>query len=172
MYPHVVSYLHDVRAESWSVASDMIDGSSFSVLAGLLACGLLAALLIRPVAVKHFMGGSELAAEQEADHASHAHAHPTDSDHGSLGGGVVGCRRMAARLRRDRDDTKSDRLIPLTAVDVCPFVASRGVRSRDAAPADQTRMIAGSYFATSASCVIMCMGSTWACATRIRSKGS
>ena len=83
MYPHVVSYLHDVRAESGSVASDMIDGSSFSVLAGLLACGLLAALLIRPVAVKHFMGGSELAAEQEADHASHAHAHPTDSDHGS-----------------------------------------------------------------------------------------
>jgi hypothetical protein len=83
MYPHVVSYLHDVRAESGSVASDMIYGSIFSVLAGLLACGLLAALLIRPVAVKHFMQASELAMEQEADHASHAHAHPTDSDHGS-----------------------------------------------------------------------------------------
>ncbi len=82
--PVIVNYLHDVRAESGSVAADMIYGSIFSLLAGLLACGLLAALAIRPVATKHFMSESELAAAQEADHIAHAQAHPADADHGSV----------------------------------------------------------------------------------------
>jgi hypothetical protein len=62
----------------------MIYGSIFSVLAGLLAVGLVAALSVRPVAASLFMSGTELAAEQAADADSHAHARPTDADHGSM----------------------------------------------------------------------------------------
>jgi MFS family permease len=82
--PVIVNYLHDVRAEAGTMSPDMIYGSIFSVLAGLLAVGLVAALSVRPVAASLFMSGTELAAEQAADADSHAHARPTDADHGSM----------------------------------------------------------------------------------------
>ena len=81
--PVVVNYLHDLREESGSVPHDMIYGSIFWVLACLLAIGLLAALLVRPVDAKFHMAPRVIEEDHRAAQEHHAHAHATDSSHGS-----------------------------------------------------------------------------------------
>ena len=65
--PVVVNYLHDVRLES-GVPHAALYGSVFHVLSGLLVVGLLANLLVRPVAARHFMSDEELAREKQLAH--------------------------------------------------------------------------------------------------------
>ncbi|MFI4889428.1 MAG: OFA family MFS transporter [Steroidobacterales bacterium] len=65
--PVVVNYLHDKRLES-KVPFDEIYGSIFYVLAGMLVIGLIANLLVRPVAAERFMSDAELAREKQLAH--------------------------------------------------------------------------------------------------------
>jgi MFS family permease len=65
--PVVVNYLHDTRLEA-SVPPDQIYGSIFYVLAGMLVIGLVANLLVRPVAAKYFMSDEELARQRQLAH--------------------------------------------------------------------------------------------------------
>jgi MFS family permease len=65
--PVVVNYLHDIRLEQ-NVPFDQIYGPIFYVLAGLLVLGLIANLLVRPVADRWFMSDQELAAEKQLAH--------------------------------------------------------------------------------------------------------
>ena len=62
--PVIVNYLHDTRVES-RVPYDQVYGSIFYVLAALLVVGLIANLLVRPVAASRFMSDAELAAAQQ-----------------------------------------------------------------------------------------------------------
>ncbi|WP_081620836.1 OFA family MFS transporter [Methylophilus methylotrophus] len=63
--PVIVNYLHDVRLEAKVPYAD-IYAPIFMTLAGLLAIGFVANLLVKPVADKYFMTDSELAAEQNS----------------------------------------------------------------------------------------------------------
>jgi hypothetical protein len=63
--PVIVNYLHDVRLEAKVPYAD-IYAPIFMTLAGLLAVGFVANLLVKPVADKYFMTDSELAAEQNS----------------------------------------------------------------------------------------------------------
>jgi len=65
--PVVVNYLHDERVEA-KVPLDQIYGTIFYVLAGMLVMGLIANLIVRPVAEKHFMSDAELARERQLAH--------------------------------------------------------------------------------------------------------
>lgn len=65
--PVVVNYLHDVRLES-GVPNAEVYGPIFHVLAAMLVVGLLANLLVRPVAAHHFMSDAELAEEKRLAH--------------------------------------------------------------------------------------------------------
>jgi MFS family permease len=65
--PVVVNYLHDTRQEG-KVPFDQIYGSIFYVLAGLLVVGLIANLLVRPVAADRFMSDEELKREKQLAH--------------------------------------------------------------------------------------------------------
>jgi MFS family permease len=65
--PVVVNYLHDERLEA-KVPLDQIYGTIFYVLAGMLVIGLLANLVVRPVAEKYFMSDAELARERQLAH--------------------------------------------------------------------------------------------------------
>jgi MFS family permease len=65
--PVVVNYLHDVRQES-KVPFDQIYGPIFYVCAGMLVVGLVANLLVRPVADKYFMSEEQLAEEKRLAH--------------------------------------------------------------------------------------------------------
>ena len=65
--PVIVNYLHDTRVEA-KVPFDEVYGSIFYVLAGLLVIGLIANLLIRPVAASHFMSDADLAREKQLAH--------------------------------------------------------------------------------------------------------
>jgi MFS family permease len=65
--PVVVNYLHDERVEA-KVPLDQIYGTIFYVLAGMLVIGLIANLIVRPVAEKHFMSDAELARERQLAH--------------------------------------------------------------------------------------------------------
>jgi MFS family permease len=65
--PVVVNYLHDARLEA-KVPLDQIYGTIFYVLAGMLVIGLLANLVVRPVAEKYFMSDAELAKERQLAH--------------------------------------------------------------------------------------------------------
>jgi MFS family permease len=65
--PVVVNYLHDERLEA-KVPLDQIYGTIFYALAGMLVIGLIANLVMRPVAAKHFMSDEELAKERQLAH--------------------------------------------------------------------------------------------------------
>jgi hypothetical protein len=65
--PVVVNYMHDIRLEQ-KIPFDQIYGPIFYVLAGMLVVGLLANLLVRPVADKYFMSDVELAHEKQLAH--------------------------------------------------------------------------------------------------------
>ena len=65
--PLIVNYMHDVRLESGQ-SFDQIYPPIFRVLAGMLAIGLVANLLVRPVAARHFMSDEELAREKQLAH--------------------------------------------------------------------------------------------------------
>jgi MFS family permease len=62
--PVVVNYMHDMRQEA-KVPFDQIYSPIFYVLAGMLVVGLIANLLVRPVADHHFMSPEELAEENK-----------------------------------------------------------------------------------------------------------
>jgi MFS family permease len=83
--PLIVNYMHDVRLESGQ-PFDQLYPPIFQVLAGMLAIGLVADLLVRPVAARHFMSDDELAREKQLAHetplaaqgeVTAAAAHPT-----------------------------------------------------------------------------------------------
>jgi MFS family permease len=65
--PVVVNYMHDIRLEE-KVPFDQIYGPIFYVLAAMLVVGLIANLLVRPVAERHFMSAEELAHEKQLAH--------------------------------------------------------------------------------------------------------
>jgi MFS family permease len=65
--PVVVNYMHDMRQEA-KVPFDQIYSPIFYVLAGMLVVGLIANLLVRPVADHHFMSAEELAEEKKRAH--------------------------------------------------------------------------------------------------------
>jgi MFS family permease len=66
--PVIVNYLHDVGEERGVTPHDMLYGSIFLYLAGLLVIGLLATLLIRPVSDHRFMSTEELGEIRRAAH--------------------------------------------------------------------------------------------------------
>lgn len=61
--PVIVNYLHDTRAGS-GVAADQIYAPIFYILAGMLAVGFVANLLVRPVDPKWHMSDADVSAEQ------------------------------------------------------------------------------------------------------------
>jgi DNA-binding transcriptional LysR family regulator len=65
--PVVVNYMHDIRLEQ-KVPFDQIYEPIFYVLAAMLVVGLLANLMVRPVAERHFMSAEELAHEKQLAH--------------------------------------------------------------------------------------------------------
>ena len=65
--PVVVNYLHDTRKEA-QVPFDKIYGPIFYALASMLVIGLIANLMMRPVAAKWAMTADELAAERRLAH--------------------------------------------------------------------------------------------------------
>jgi MFS family permease len=65
--PVIVNYMHDIRLEA-QVPFDQIYGPIFYVLAAMLGIGLIANLLVRPVADKYFMTDAELAVEKKIAH--------------------------------------------------------------------------------------------------------
>ena len=65
--PLIVNYMHDVRLESGQ-PFDQIYPPIFRVLAGMLTIGLVANLLVRPVAARHFMSDADLAREKQLAH--------------------------------------------------------------------------------------------------------
>lgn len=65
--PVVVNYMHDVRLEQ-KIPFDQVYGPIFYVLAAMLVVGLIANLLVRPVADKYFMTDAELAHEKQLAH--------------------------------------------------------------------------------------------------------
>jgi MFS family permease len=85
--PVVVNYMHDVRLEK-NVPFDHVYGSIFYVLAGMLAVGFVANLLVRPVADRYFMTDAELAAEKKLAHEQAAPA-AAGTARQSGGGGVL-----------------------------------------------------------------------------------
>lgn len=85
--PVVVNYMHDVRLEQ-NVPFDHVYGSIFYVLAGMLAVGFVANLLVRPVADRYFMTDAELTAEKKLAHEQAAPA-TTGAARQSGGGSVL-----------------------------------------------------------------------------------
>ncbi len=71
--PVVVNYMHDIRLEE-KVPFDQIYGPIFYVLAAMLVVGLLANLMVRPVAERFFMSPEELAYEKQLAHEKSAKA--------------------------------------------------------------------------------------------------
>lgn len=65
--PVVVNYMHDIRLEQ-KVPFDDIYGPIFYVLAAMLVVGLIANLMVRPVADRFFMSAEELAHEKKLAH--------------------------------------------------------------------------------------------------------
>ncbi len=65
--PVVVNYMHDIRLEQ-KVPFDQIYGPIFYMLAAMLVVGLIANLLVRPVADHHFMSAEELAQVRQQAH--------------------------------------------------------------------------------------------------------
>lgn len=65
--PVIVNYMHDIRLEE-KVPFDQIYGPIFYVLAAMLVVGLVANLMVRPVADHHFMSAEELAREKQLAH--------------------------------------------------------------------------------------------------------
>ena len=65
--PVVVNYMHDMRLEA-KVPFDQIYAPIYYVLAALLVVGLIANLLVRPVADRFFMSDAELAVEKQLAH--------------------------------------------------------------------------------------------------------
>ena len=65
--PVVVATMHDIRLEQ-KVPFDQVYGPIFYGLAAMLVVGLIANLLVRPVADKHFMSDDELAHEKQLAH--------------------------------------------------------------------------------------------------------
>jgi MFS family permease len=65
--PVVVNYMHDIRLEQ-QVPFDQIYAPIFYVLAAMLVVGLIANLMVRPVADRWFMSDEELAREKQLAH--------------------------------------------------------------------------------------------------------
>ena len=65
--PVVVNYMHDIRLEQ-KIPFDQLYGPIFYGLAAMLVVGLIANLLVRPVADKYFMSDEELAHEKQLAH--------------------------------------------------------------------------------------------------------
>ncbi len=65
--PVVVNYMHDIRLEQ-KVPFDQLYGPIFYMLAAMLVVGLVANLLVRPVAEHHFMSADELAQVRQQAH--------------------------------------------------------------------------------------------------------
>jgi MFS family permease len=65
--PLIVNYMHDMRLESGQ-PFDQIYPPIFRVLAGMLTIGLVANLLVRPVAGRHFMSDADLEREKQLAH--------------------------------------------------------------------------------------------------------
>ncbi len=65
--PVVVNYMHDIRLEQ-KVPFDQIYEPIFYVLAAMLVVGLIANLMVRPVADRYFMSAEELAHEKQLAH--------------------------------------------------------------------------------------------------------
>ena len=83
--PVIVNYLYDMRKAS-GVPLDQIYGPIFYVLAGLLAVGFLANLLVRPVDPKWHMTDAEIAEERAKLHEKAAPV--TSGDYGIGRGGL------------------------------------------------------------------------------------
>jgi len=84
----IVNYMHDMRVEA-KVPFDQIYAPIFYVLAGMLAIGFVANLLVRPVADKYFMTDSELAAEKKLAHEQAAPAIKAGSPKTSGGSAIA-----------------------------------------------------------------------------------
>jgi MFS family permease len=65
--PVVVNYMHDTRLEA-GVPFDQVYAPIFLVLAGLMAVGFVANMLVKPVSEKYFMTDAELAEVQKIGH--------------------------------------------------------------------------------------------------------
>ena len=65
--PVLVNYINDAQIKAGVAKSAAYDTTMY-VLAALLAGGLLCNLLVRPVAARHFMSATELAAERQLAH--------------------------------------------------------------------------------------------------------
>ena len=85
--PPLVSYMHDMRHEA-NIPYDQIYAPIFYVLAGMLAIGFVANLLVRPVADKYFMTDAELAAEKKLAHEQAAPAAKADGEQ-AIGGSAT-----------------------------------------------------------------------------------
>ncbi len=77
--PVVVNYMHDIRLEE-KIPFDQIYGPIFYVLAAMLVLGLIANLLIRPVADHYFMSPEELAHEKQLAHEKSLAASASDDE--------------------------------------------------------------------------------------------
>jgi hypothetical protein len=74
--PVVVNYMRDYQL-GLGIPRDQVYNQTMFILVGMLVVGLIANLLVRPVAAKHFMSAEELAIEKklasEKAHASEVH---------------------------------------------------------------------------------------------------
>ena len=84
--PVVVNYMHDIRQEA-KIPADQIYGPIFYVLAGMLVVGLIANLLVRPVADRFFMTDAELATEKQLAHEKSLAAATGDGNGGAAASG-------------------------------------------------------------------------------------
>jgi MFS family permease len=80
--PVVVNYMRDYQL-GLGIPREQVYNQTMFILVGMLLVGLIANLLIKPVAAKHFMTAEELAAEKKL-----AHEKASASEVGSAHGGV------------------------------------------------------------------------------------
>jgi MFS family permease len=80
--PVVVNYMRDYQL-GLGIPREQVYNQTMFILVGMLVVGLIANLMIKPVAAKHFMTAEELAAEKKL-----AHEKASASEVGSAHGGV------------------------------------------------------------------------------------
>jgi hypothetical protein len=80
--PVVVNYMRDYQL-GLGIPREQVYNQTMFILVGMLVVGLIANLLIKPVAAKHFMTAEELAVEKKL-----AHEKASASEVGSAHGGV------------------------------------------------------------------------------------
>ena len=93
--------MHDVRLEQ-KIPFDQIYGPIFYVLAAMLVVGLIANLLVRPVADKYFMTDAELAHEKQLAHERSLASATTGSGGESSSNAAIApqCAQVAERRGR------------------------------------------------------------------------